>query len=190
MPPGFPSHPARRLLHETGQNVLHLVEIVRGMLVQDDDVRAKPFDTPVSCALSSWRASGSGHPPRPEAARSGDRRRCRTPTGSADRNVSGEIVRLMHDVSDPNTRDARRSKSIACSSLSPRCCRVMCTCVNAIENARAAALPSRYFRASVSAAARSTQHRWQTRPDHGARRKPDPLAERADRVEDRAGCAR
>jgi hypothetical protein len=29
----------------------------------------------------------------------------------------------------------------------PRCCSVMCTWVKAIENARAAALPSRYFRA-------------------------------------------
>ena len=35
--------PARpgRFLHETGEQVLHLVEIVRRMLVQDDDVRAQ-----------------------------------------------------------------------------------------------------------------------------------------------------
>ena len=36
-----------RLLHEPGQQVLHLVEIVRRMLVQDDDVGAQPLDAPV-----------------------------------------------------------------------------------------------------------------------------------------------
>ena len=36
-----------RLLHEAGQRALHLVEIVRRMLVQDDDVSPQPFDAPV-----------------------------------------------------------------------------------------------------------------------------------------------
>ena len=48
MPPGLsvPAGPAR-LLHELDQQVLHLVEVVGGMLVQDDDVGAQPFDAPV-----------------------------------------------------------------------------------------------------------------------------------------------
>ena len=40
-----------RLLHEAGQQTLHLVEIVRRMLVQDDDVSAEPFDAPVLLCL-------------------------------------------------------------------------------------------------------------------------------------------
>ena len=48
MPPGcvVPARPAR-LLHERRQEVLRFVEILRRMLVQDDDVGAQPFDAPV-----------------------------------------------------------------------------------------------------------------------------------------------
>ena len=67
----------------------------------------------------------------------------------------------------------------------------MCTWVNAIEKARAAALPSRYLRASASAAARSgATPVANVDADDGARRQPDALAQRADRVEHGAGRAR
>ena len=67
----------------------------------------------------------------------------------------------------------------------------MWTCVNAIENARAAALPSRYLRASASAAGAVRRHAGGERhADDGARREPDALAQRADRIEHGAGGAR
>ena len=52
MPPGL-SEPARprRLLHELRQQVLHLVEVVGGMLVEDHDVGAQPLDAPVLLRL-------------------------------------------------------------------------------------------------------------------------------------------
>ena len=66
----------------------------------------------------------------------------------------------------------------------------MCTCVNAIENARAAALPSRYLRASASAASRSgaTPVANATRTNAPGR-KADALAQRRNRIEHRAGRA-
>ena len=67
----------------------------------------------------------------------------------------------------------------------------MCTWVNAIENAREAAAPSRYFLASASGrgaivgAAGREGH-----PHDAARREPHAIAQRGDRVEDGAGGAR
>ena len=67
----------------------------------------------------------------------------------------------------------------------------MCTCVNAIENARAAALPSRYLRASASAASRSgaTPVANVTRTNAPGRQ-AHAFAQRGNRIEHRAGRAR
>ena len=64
----------------------------------------------------------------------------------------------------------------------------MCTCVNAIEKAREAALPSRYLRASASAAVAFGGDAGGERQAHDrAGRKPHPVAQGRDRVEHRAG---
>ena len=63
----------------------------------------------------------------------------------------------------------------------------MWTWVNAIENAREAALPSEYLRARASAALRSARDAGgKDDPHGGAGRQPEPLAHRADRIEHRA----
>ena len=48
IPPGvlFQPRPAR-LLHQSRQEILRLVEILRRMFVEDHDVRAQPLDPPV-----------------------------------------------------------------------------------------------------------------------------------------------
>ena len=66
----------------------------------------------------------------------------------------------------------------------------MCTWVKAIENARAAALPSRYLRASAERGGAIRRDAGGERHAHeGARRQPHALAQRGDRIEHRAGRA-
>ena len=61
MPPGLSVQPdPARLLHEqSDEQLLHLVEVVGRVLVEDDHIRPQALDAasiPARC--SSWRASG------------------------------------------------------------------------------------------------------------------------------------
>ena len=56
--PVAPAGPAR-LVGERGQVGLRLVEVVRRVFVEDDDIRGRPLTRQYSCAVSSCRTSGS-----------------------------------------------------------------------------------------------------------------------------------
>ena len=67
----------------------------------------------------------------------------------------------------------------------------MCTCVKAIENARDAALPSRYLRTSASAVVAIGGDAGGERDAHErAGRQPHAIAQRRHRIEHGAGRAR
>ena len=42
-----PSSRPTELVDEIDKKLLHLIEVLRGMLVQDDEIRVQPLDTPV-----------------------------------------------------------------------------------------------------------------------------------------------
>ena len=73
-----------RLLHEQGQKILHLVDIVRRMLVQEDDVSPQAFDAPVLLCVEQVSCGQAASVPRgnAERTRSAGPLICRNPRGS------------------------------------------------------------------------------------------------------------
>ena len=155
------------------------------MLVEDDDVGAQALQPPVLLRFEHLRderqrvllADADEHD-------RADRRRCRAPRAPAGRACSAPARRgsARSEPSRYRTRDASRSYSSASSLEMPRWRSVMCACVDASANVRAAALGSRYFCASAMRGFVVRRHAGGERQPHEpARREPHALAQAHDR---------